>query len=178
MKVKESITIDEELSKWIKNQNLYPSASEFINNILLREFQNQNNPFYKLRDIEFREAKLNEERERVLESIKQICEEGSKKEREEAEKELKLKEEFEKKKRMEIQETIKDFYILVNNLGLNDNLLEINSYADLSELVQDMAKHDFNNNKGINSSRLIKMGGILTKILEDLQNKQKEVLGK
>jgi hypothetical protein len=168
MKIKENFTIDEELSKWIKSQTNFKSSSEFLNNILLREYQSKNNAYYLLENILAEKERIESEETRILSLIKKIKDEGNEKEKTEAIKTLKEREEFRATEETRIKNTIKEFYIFCESFGFKEMVKKVYSLNDLDVLLNLLSKYDFEN-KNLNSRKLIDFFGVRSRILEDIK---------
>lgn len=103
MKVKESITLEDDISRWVRTQGGERGTSAFINQILRETMKKHNSIYNKLEKIDSQINELNNQKIIVFKELEKHFEEGDKTEREKAKKELEEKKEKEAKKKKELK---------------------------------------------------------------------------
>ena len=143
MKQKISITVDEDLVKWINTQPDFDSASEFVNFVLRKEFSNASNIWSEISKLEYQRYEIRTKENELIKQLSILVEEGNKKEREEAELkliELKEKREQERKKHELIME---DFKKALIGLGTIAEFYKCECHKDIVNLFNKMGKLNF-----------------------------------
>ena len=135
MRSKESWSIDEDISKWLKEYNIdseFKSVSDHVNAILRKEKDKGDDPYEKLSDIEYQVTQLEKEKQITLDQIHVKFEDGNKKEREKAQRILK-----EQKERHERMLTRLIFcHERLHDLNLYEEFQECTSEEDFKKLAR------------------------------------------
>lgn len=131
VRVKESLTIDAEISKNIRNiaEEKDISVSELVNRVLEVYLQKEKNIWSEYAEIEIKEVEIRKEKEEFNKRFLQVLEEGNKEEREKAKQILKEQEERYNK----IKERMIFCYQRLKEL---DKLEEILKYDDTESLIE------------------------------------------
>ena len=143
-RVKESLTIDEDLSKWLRSKTEFKSSSEFVNQVLRDYMCKENDIYSELYNVEVEISKLYEKREQYLKEIEQILEEGNKQEREKAETVLLKQREREKAIIRRVEKAIS----ILKELGLLQEALDCDTLDKQKVFIKKNFEHIFQ--KGIN----------------------------
>lgn len=167
MKVKESITIDEDLSSWCKNQEEYKTTSEFINHILRKEYDSRSDIYHKIRNIEYEVKKMQEKKQKLVNQLKIVIDEGNKQERQEAEEYIKREKERIEKENQEKQKKTKQFMDLVQLFKLEKELEECLDYEDLKNFIKLMVKINQEKYNGVHYIPYSAISGVLETLMEE-----------
>ena len=137
MRIKESWTIDEDLSKWVRRQDV--KSSEFVNRVLREAMTIESNLYSKFDKIERKINSLEEEKKELIKEIKTIAEEGDKKAREAAQKKLEEEKRKEEKRNKKIQEVTSQLI----GAGYLSELLECKTDEDLLKFEKKLQQNNF-----------------------------------
>jgi len=141
-KIRETYTIDEELSRWIRMQDA-PSASWFVNKILV-EYKEKHSSFNdKLDNLKNLKEKEEAEEKKIIEELSSVIENSDKKAREVAERHL---EELKKKEQEKSQEIEKLANILKKS-KLFEELMNCNNVQELWQFNKKLMEKDIKINK-------------------------------
>lgn len=151
-KVKESLTIDKDISDWIRSigkERYEGSTSAFVNEVLKERMSMDIDYYNSLKKLDFEIEKKEKQKYELLEKIKMNIEEGNKQEREMAEKEM----ERQKESIRHIQERLKKCIQRLKDLNLVNRFIEIKDDDEkLFELSKEIYRINVSEGRPISDS--------------------------
>jgi len=170
MKIKMSVTLDEDLKTWVENHEEFRTSSECINHFIRRAWEGQSDIFHIIKEIEYQQGKLLEKKKKEISKLKTVIEEGNKKEREEALKLLEEQKRVAEQEKIKMEKATEEFLNMINEFGLKENFEACTTYEDLKDLITEMAKINF---EKYDNQRNIPYG-FMTLIFENLIKNKNE----
>lgn len=149
VRVKESWTIDEDLSNWVRKRAESDgiSPSELVNR-MIENYKGANANIYDdLFKIELERERINDQEKLVLGQLDKVIEEGNKQQRENAQKKMQELLDKEKSEQDRRREIIRNFLGVVDVFGLRKELTECVTYQDLLMLMTKMGQLNFDQYK-------------------------------
>lgn len=149
-RLKDSFTIEEDLSNWLRNESslLGISTSEFVNRIVNDYKERTSDDYSELFKIDSQISNLEKSRQEKMKKIELLAIEGNKKEREEAE--VILQKQKEKEKRQ--YERLKFCYERIKKLDLLEELDKCNEHHDFLDLARKIMRINAEENRKISDS--------------------------
>lgn len=133
-----SFTIEEKYCNWLKD---FDNASKIVNDMLAKEYENKANPIRDLEELLKHKLDIKEKEGSIINKIEVILEEGNKKEKEEANRILKIAEEIRERDKNKIKE-LTDTLV---KIGVFDDLMGCKDMIDINKVTNNLKDNKIEN---------------------------------